>query len=92
MIDPKKVVTIKKKVFKEFPEFKGIEPTITEKRIAPQKDIYRKLSLGIAKGVRCVYRLQFRKTIKTVDNVAIERILTVTLNEQGAIIKITQSR
>jgi hypothetical protein len=92
MIDRERVNTIKKKISKEFPEFKGIEPTITEKKIAPQKDIYRRLSLGVAKEQRRVYRLQFRKTVKTVDQVTLERILTVTLNEQGSIIKITQSR
>ena len=92
MINKKQLNNVKKKISQEFPEFKGIEPKITEKKIAPQEELYRKLELGAPKQFRSVYRLQFKKTIQTVDHVAIERILTVTLDEQGEIIKITQSR
>jgi hypothetical protein len=92
MIDRKKIIKIKKKVSKEFPEFKGIEPTITEKIIGPQDALYKKLSLGVPKQLRHIYRLQFTRTVHAVDETAIERILIVTLNDRGEIVKMTQSR
>lgn len=92
MIDRKKINKIKRKILKEFPEFKGIEPKITEKKIRPQSAIYRKLSLGEPKQFRTIFRLKFKKKIETVDKVKIERILIVTLDEHGKIIKITESR
>jgi len=92
MISTDKLKKIKKKISSEFPEFKGIEPKITEKIVTPQKGIYRKLTLGVPKIVKKVYSLKFTKKIKTVDAVKMERILIVTLNEQGEIIKVSQSR
>jgi len=92
MIDHKKIDKIKKKISKEFPEFKGIEPKLIAKAIGPQEAIYKKLSLGAPKEFKSIYRLKFKKTVETVDEIAMERILIVTLNEQGEIIKITQSR
>ena len=49
MISQNKITKIKRKISKEFPEFKGIEPKITEKMIGPQDAIYKKLSLGVPK-------------------------------------------
>ena len=42
MIDSRKINRIKRKISKEFPEFKGVRPKITEKLISPQDSIYRK--------------------------------------------------
>ncbi|MBA7515035.1 hypothetical protein ES705_07073 [subsurface metagenome] len=92
MIGSRKINIIKRKISKEFPEFKGVEPKITEKLISPQDTIYRKLSLGRAKRIRRIFRLKFQRRIETADQVEIERILTVTLDEKGEIMKITESR
>lgn len=92
MIDRKKIIKIKRKISKEFPEFKGIEPTVREKTITPQDVLYKKLSLGVPKQLRRIYRLKFTRIVETVDEIEMERILIVTLNEQGEIIKMTQSR
>ena len=50
------------------------------------------MSLGIPKGLRKIFKLRFTKTIETADHTEIERILTVSLDEQGEIIKITETR
>ncbi len=92
MIDRKRITAIKRKISREFPEFKGIEPKITEKKIRRQDSIFKKLSLGAPKHFVRIFRLKFRKKVETVDHTEIERILTVSLNEQGKIIKITESR
>jgi hypothetical protein len=92
MIDRKKIIKIKRKISKEFPEFKGIEPTVTEKTIGPQDVLYKKLSIGVPKQLRHIYRLKFTRMVHTADETKLERILIVTLNDCGEIVKMTQSR
>ena len=92
MIGKNKIKKVKKLIAKNFPEFKNIEPKVTEKKIEPQSAIYKKLSLGMPKQLRKIVRLKFRKRIKTVDKMDIEKILIVTLDEKGDIIKITESK
>jgi hypothetical protein len=83
---------IKRKISREFPEFKDVQPVITERIIRPQSSLYKKLSLGVPKIARKIIRLKFTKKIETIDHTEIERILVVSLSEQGKIIKITESR
>jgi len=83
---------IKKKIAEDYPEFRDIEPKITEKEIRPQDEIFHKLDLGVPKQFRHIYRLKFTKVIQTEDRVPIDRILMVTLDENFEIIKITESR
>jgi len=92
VIDPQRIAEIKRKISREFPEFKDIEPKITEKKIRPQDSIFKKLSLGRPKQFVTIFRLKFKKKVETVDHTEIERILIVSLDEQGEIIKITESR
>ena len=82
----------KRKIAKDYPEFKGIEPRVTEKDVKPQDEWYKKLDLGVPKHFRHIYRLQFTKSVKTADRVPIERILMVTLDEKFKIIKVIESR
>lgn len=83
---------VKRKIAKDYPEFKGIEPRVTEKDVKPQDEWYKKLDLGVPKHFRHIYRLQFTKSVKTADRVPIERILMVTLDENFKIIKVIESR
>ncbi len=92
MFSQSQMKRITKQITRDFPEFKGVKPKITEKKIRPQDKLYKKLSLGVAKEFRRVYQLSFRKVVQTVDNASIERILNVTIDEAGEIIKITHSR
>ena len=92
MLSKARMNRIKRQITRNFPEFEGVEPKITEKIIRPQDKLYKKLKLGMAKEFRKVYRLSFRKTVQTIDEVSIERILNVLLDEKGEIIKITHSR
>jgi len=92
MIDKKKIKRVQKLIAKDFPDFRNIEPKVIEKKIAPQSAIYKKLSLGVPKHTRRIFKLRFRKRIETVDQIKMEKILTVTLDEKGDIIKITESK
>ena len=83
---------VKRKIAKDYPEFKGIEPRVTEKDVKPQDEWYKKLDLGVPKHFRHICRLQFTKSVKTADRVPIERILMVTLDEKFKIIKVIESR
>jgi hypothetical protein len=92
MISERQLRKIKRHIAREFPEFKGVEPILTEKIIKPQRSLYRKLALGVPKKLQRIFRLRFTKTIEAADHTEIQRILTVSTNEQGEIIKITESR
>ncbi|MBE0433253.1 hypothetical protein IBX73_07290 [candidate division WOR-3 bacterium] len=91
-IDRQHLDKIKQKIADEYPEFKDIEPQISEKRIKPQESVYEKLDMGVPKQFINVYRLRFERTVTTTDKVPIERILLVTLDENFEIIKIAESR
>ena len=92
LIDRIHIDKVMKKIAEDYPEFKGIEPKITEKEVRPQDEIFRKLDLGVPKQFRHIYRLKFTKVVQTEDRVPIDRILMVTLDENFEIIKITESR
>lgn len=92
LIKRAEIERIKKKIAHEYPEFKDIEPQVTEKEVGPQDDVYRKLKLGVPKQFRHIYRLKFTKVVEATDKVPIDRILLVTLDENFEIIKIIESR
>lgn len=91
-IDREQLARIKQRIADEYPEFKGVEPKIHEKRIKPQAELYAKLDMGVPKQFINIYRLRFERTVMTEDQVPIQRILLVTLDENFEIIKIAESR
>lgn len=92
LIERHHIEKVMQKISEEYPEFKGIEPKVTEREIKPQDEIFRKLQMGLPKQFRHIYRLKFAKVIETEDKVPIDRILLVTLDENFEIIKISESR
>ena len=92
LIDRHHIERVMQKIAEEYPEFKGIEPIITEREIKPQDAIFEKLDMGVPKQFRHIYRLKFSRIIETEDKVPIDRILLVTLDENFEIIKISESR
>ncbi len=92
MLETRILKKIKKLIDREFPEFRGIKPKVVKKSIAPQKSVYKKLSLGVPKEIRTVFNLRFEKMAKTADAVSIRQILIVTTSESGEIIKVSQSK
>ncbi|UCC12797.1 MAG: hypothetical protein JSW02_04535 [candidate division WOR-3 bacterium] len=91
-MDKKKLTKVKRAIFRQFPEFKGVEPKIIEKEIVPKTSVYRKLTLGTPPRKRKIVRMKFTKMVTTADRTELERILLVTLDEHYEIIKITESR
>lgn len=92
LIERRHIEKVLQKVAEEYPEFKGIEPMITEREIKPQDEIFQKLDMGVPKQFRHIYRLKFMRVIETEDKVPIDRILLVTLDENFEIVKISESR
>ena len=92
VIDGEHIDRIKKKIAKEFPEFKDVEPEVTSKKIEPQSDVFGKLDLGVPKQYRTIYHLKFERSVKTADGILMDRILVVTLDENFRIIKTVESR
>ena len=86
------LTNIIKQIGRKFPEFKAVKPLISEQIIKPQMEIYHKLSMGAPKQIKKLTRLKFRKKASTRDRTTLERILIVTLNENGKIIKTSMSK
>jgi hypothetical protein len=93
-MDKKLLLKIKNDVLKKFPEFKGIAPKITTKAMPDHRQLSKKLTLGagMAKMTKKITSMRFSKAVKTADNVKLERHLIVTMDENGEILKITESR
>jgi hypothetical protein len=92
LIDRKHIDKIKDEIAAQYPEFRDIEPEVSEKVIRPQEAIYEKLDMRVPKQFKSIYRLKFEKVVRTADEISIERILLVTLDENFDIIKIVESR
>jgi hypothetical protein len=91
-IERRHIEKVMQKIAAEYPEFKNIEPKVTEREIKPQDALFEKLQMGVPKQFRHIYRLKFSRVIETEDKVLIDRILLVTLDEDFEIIKISESR
>ncbi|MBN1231074.1 MAG: hypothetical protein JXA19_04350 [Anaerolineales bacterium] len=72
---------ISAKVSKQFPEVKGINPTVTAQN-SPQ-------SKGMNSGIK--YLLTFSTKATNIAGKVVPRIVRVTANENGEIIKISTS-
>ncbi len=92
MVETRILAHIRKVINSQFPEFKGIEPRVVKKKIAPQRSVYKKLSLGIPEKVKTFFSFHYVKRVKTVDSVILKQILIITTDEQGQIVKISQSK
>ncbi|OGC42185.1 hypothetical protein A2Y85_01495 [candidate division WOR-3 bacterium RBG_13_43_14] len=91
-MEKNKISKIIKQIYKNFSEFKDVKPLITDQIITPQTSIYRKLSIGAPKAVKKITRLKFKKKVYTRDRAKLERILIVTLDEKGQIMKTSMSK
>ncbi len=91
-MEKSKISKIIKQTYKNFSEFKGVKPLIAARIIKPQTSIYRKLSMGSPKTAKKITTLKFKRKITTADRVELERILTITVDEKGRIVKTSMSR
>ncbi len=92
MIDKKIIEKIKREVEKKFPEFKGVKPEVNEKKMPPQRQVYKKLSLEVSEETKTIFSFKFVKRVKMADNIRMNKILLVTTDKSGQIIKVTQSK
>jgi hypothetical protein len=78
---PKYVAKAKKLVRAEFPEMAGAEPSIDQNK-ARSKD-------GTA---RSVFVLTFKKSIPLPDGGQLRRVVRVTMDQEGEVIKLSASK
>ena len=78
---PKHVAKAKKLVRAEFPEMAGAEPSIDQNK-ARSKD-------GTA---RSVFVLTFKKSIPLPDGGQLRRVVRVTMDQEGEVIKLSASK
>lgn len=78
-LDPKSIARAKKAAREVLPEMAGVEPTISTR-------------VAHGKGGATVHILTFRKEITLPDGACLKRIVRVTMDEQGEILKISSSK
>jgi hypothetical protein len=79
---PKHAAKAKRVVREKFPEMAGVEPTVSVQR-AQRKG---------AKGAGTLYVLTFKTAVPLEDGPSLPRVVRVTMDPSGEIVKITSSR
>ena len=79
---PKHAAKAKRVVREKFPDMAGVEPTVSVQR-AQRKG---------AKSVGTLYVLTFKKAVRLEDGPSLQRVVRVTMDPSGEIVKITSSR
>ncbi|MCX7995091.1 MAG: hypothetical protein N3A65_04905 [candidate division WOR-3 bacterium] len=85
MVDKKLIEKTKREIEKRFPAFKAIKPEVVEKKILPQKAVYKNLSLEATKETKTLLHFRFVKKIKLADNIKSKQFFIVTTDETGQI-------
>lgn len=78
-LDPETIAGAKKAVCEAFPEMDGVEPDVYPRRIH-------------GKGVASLHVLTFHKSISLPDGGRLARVVRVTLDESGEIVRVSCSK
>lgn len=78
-LDPRYIAKARQTVYAQFPEMRGVEPTLATRAVpgAPP---------------RSIYVLTFKQQVTLSGSESLNRLVRVTLNQDGAIVKIASSR
>jgi hypothetical protein len=82
----------KRVTFERFPEFRGIEPQVRERRYKVTNRLLAKLGLGGKEAIRTETILTFVREFSAEDGVKIKKILKVHIDAKGHITKFTGTR
>jgi hypothetical protein len=102
---PAKVLReIKKEITDRFPEMKGVRPSVVKRRVPPDKDLVHLIGkidgelgkrLSKKKGVvrrREIYCASFEKKLKASRGAVLRKIVRVTFDGEGHILKLVSSK
>ncbi|UCF78069.1 MAG: hypothetical protein JSW03_08135 [Candidatus Eiseniibacteriota bacterium] len=102
---PAKVLSkIKKEIVSRFPEMKGVRPEVVKRRLPPDADLIHVIgkidgelrkSLTRMKGVRRkreIYCASFETKMKASRGAVLRRIVRVTFDGEGHILKLVSSK
>ncbi len=78
-LDPKYIARAKKAAREASPEMAGVEPTISTR-------------VAHGKGGATVHILTFQKNVTLPDGARLKRVVRVTMDEQGEIVKVSSSK
>jgi hypothetical protein len=81
-LDPKYAAKAKRAVRAEFPEMAGAKPTVSVRKVHPKG----------GRGARTLYVLTFRKDVTVPGGGHMKRVVRVTMNQAGGIVKLTSSK
>lgn len=93
-LETKIIKRIKKEIEKRFPEMKDIEPDEKRIEIEPEPEVFKKLGVSFPKThiTEELFKLSFKKVIKTEDGFEMQRIVRVLVNKAGEILKISTTK
>ncbi|MBA7595632.1 hypothetical protein ES703_02597 [subsurface metagenome] len=94
LLETKIIKKIKKEVEAKFPDMKGVEPHEERIVIEPEPKVFKKLGVSMPKTYykEEVFKLSFKKVIKTEDGFEMQRTVRVLVNKSGKIIKFSTSK
>jgi hypothetical protein len=78
-LDQKYIARAKKAAREAFPEMAGVEPSVSTRKVH-------------GKGGTSLHVLTFQKSVSLPDGGHLARVVRVTLDEQGEIVKVSSSR
>lgn len=90
-IEDRHVDRAKKLVLEKFPEMAGVEPSLSKKR-SQCKGVGRKPTSSTSADRPRHYVLTFEKDVSLPEGRSLKRLVRVTMNESGEVLKLVSSK
>ncbi len=104
VVSPKVLKEIKKEIVARFPEMKGVRPNVVRRRMPPDADLVHiigKIDVELGKSLRKtkgtgrkrdIYCASFEKKMKASRGAVLRKIVRVTFDGDGHILKLVSSK
>jgi hypothetical protein len=104
VVPPKVLKEIKREIVSRFPEMKGVRPSVVKRRLPPDADLVHLIgkidvklgkSLTKTKGAprkREIFCASFEKKMKASRGATLRKIVRVTFDGEGHILKLVSSK
>ncbi len=103
-VPAKAIREVKKEVVSKFPEMKGVKPNVVKRRVPPDSDLpgliqeidgelgAKLAGMKYRVSMRELYCASFEKKVKTERGTLLSKIVRVTFDEEGHILKLVSSK
>lgn len=79
------------KISENYPEVHGASPSVEEKQLSVSAEAMKKLNISSVPSQK-QFIVTFRKEITTEDGTPLQKVVRATLDEQGEVIRVTESK